>query len=141
MHVLNSFLPFHGNVIPFPSLNQLEGTLLQCPKGLIGFKEHQQFHLQDDADSFYSLLSSVQNPNIRFLLYRLPWDFYPPKDLVEGLIYEKIDAIDDVLYSIVSIEKDQPTLNLQAPLVRKDETIWQIVLNASYSLDYPIDSL
>lgn len=140
MNVSNFSLPFSSKVLPFPTPN-LKGDLLTCPKGLIGFQDHQQFHLYDDTNSDYSLLTSLHHQNIRFLLYRLPWDFYPSKDLVEGLIYEKIDAIDDVLYSIVSTEKDNPTLNLQAPLVRKDTTIWQIVLNTSYSLDYPIDSL
>lgn len=130
-----------AQVIPFPPLLHHTKDRIHCPKGLIGFEEYQQFHLYDYSHSSYSFLSSIDNPHIRFLLYGLSWDFYPIKDLVEGLIYEQIDAIDDIIYGIVSLDNASPTLNLRAPLVRKDDILWQIVLNEFYDLDYPLDSL
>ncbi len=109
------------------------------PKGLIGFQEYQLFTLHQYGDNVYTMLASVDNPQVRFLLCNLPWDFYPTKDLVEGLIAENLDEIDEQIYAIVCCSKEVPTINLRAPLVKRDEKMWQIVLGNHYPLDYKLD--
>ncbi len=109
------------------------------PRGLVGFHEYQNFYLHHFGEDAYLLLESKENPEIRFLLSVLPWDFYPTKDLVDGLIAENLDEIDDYVYAIVCCTGSNPTLNLRAPLVREGDKLWQLVLNEGYPLDYPLE--
>lgn len=109
------------------------------PRGLVGFHEYQNFYLHHYGEDSYLLLESKDDPEIRFLLCSLSWDFYPTKDLVDGLIAENLDEIDEHIYAIVCCTADAPTLNLRAPLVREDNKMWQIVLHSGYPLDYPME--
>ncbi len=112
---------------------------ISFPRGLIGFGEHEHFSLHQYGDDTYTILAAHDDPDIRFLLCNLPWDFYPTKDLVEGLIAENLDEIDEEIYAIVCCSKETPTINLRAPLVRHDNMMWQVVLNDNYPLDYALD--
>ncbi len=120
-------------------LVQTKMETILLPKGLIGFQDYQSFSLCHYGDDIYSMLTSNEEAETRFLLCNLPWDFYPTKDLVDALIAENLDEIDEEIYAIVCCSKDVPTLNLRAPLVRQDEKMWQIVLNSNYPLDYALD--
>jgi flagellar assembly factor FliW len=121
------------------NLIQTESQDIFFPKGLIGFGDYENFSLHHYGDDTYTILSAQDDPDVRFLLCNLPWDFYPTKDLVQGLIAENLDEIDEEIYAIVCCSKDVPTLNLRAPLVRRDNIMWQVVLSDTYPLDYPLD--
>ena len=109
------------------------------PKGLIGFYDYQRFLLHKYEEGAYMLLEAVEDPDVRFLLCELPWDFFPTEDLVHALIGDGLEEIDDIIYAIVRCDKKLPTLNLRAPLVKRDGSMWQVVMRASYPLDYPLE--
>lgn len=124
---------------PELSLQEIGVESVYFPKGLIGFQECKSFSIQYYGDNQYLMLTSDDDPDVRFLVCNLPWDFYPSKDLVEGLINENLDEIDEEIYAIVCCSKDVPTVNLRAPLVRQDHKMWQVVLGSHYPLDYALD--
>lgn len=109
------------------------------PKGLIGFYEYQRFLLHKYEDGAYMVLEAVEDPEVRFLLCELSWDFLPQTDLVQALINDNLEEIDDKIYAIVRCDRDMPTINVRAPLVKRDHCMWQVVMNSSYPLDYPLE--
>jgi|GEM_PF-5226373 len=131
-------MPLHTNTTPLHIL-QTGSQEIFFPHGLIGFYEHKEFYLHHFGEDAYLLLESKKDPSVRFLLCSLPWDFYPSKDLVDGLISENLSEIDDLIYAIVCCSGENPSLNLRAPIVRRDDKMWQIVMNAGYPLDYPLE--
>lgn len=110
------------------------------PKGLIGFYDYQRFLLHQYEDGHYLMLESIDDPDVRFLLCALEWDFYPTDDLVHALIGESLDEIDERIYAIVRCHNNEtPTINLRAPLVKRDGDMWQVVMNDAYPLDYVLE--
>lgn len=110
------------------------------PKGLIGFYDYQRFLLHQYEDGHYMMLESIDDPDVRFLLCALDWDFYPTEDLVKALISESLNEIDEKIYAIVRCNDGKaPTLNLRAPLVKQDNNMWQVVMKDSYPLDYTLE--
>jgi flagellar assembly factor FliW len=119
-----------------PSLQQV----IHFPKGLVGFHDYHDFFWHTyDHDSF-SLLESCDDASVRFLLSHLSWDFYDPIDLAYSMKGEEIEEIDDQIYVIACCNSERPTLNLRAPLVKSNTTMWQIILSQKYPLDFPLDS-
>lgn len=140
---MNIFSHIEANQIftPPPAMLHQVTEEIVLPKGLIGFYDLTRFLLHYYQDSDYVLLESIEDSDIRFFLCALPWDFYPSEDIANALISENIDAMDDALYAIVKSSDKAPTINLRAPLVKKDKEMWQVVMHQRYALDYSLEAL
>ena len=122
-------------------LIDVEQSILTFPRGIIGFEEHQHFILHDYGDEMFKMLCAIDDADIRFLVYQLPWDFYPTKDLSEALARENIQSIEDDIYVIVCMHEHSMTMNVRAPLVRHNQSMWQLVLGKQYTMDYNLDDV
>lgn len=115
--------------------------IVTFPKGIIGFESSQHFIIHDYGDDMFKMLCAINDDEIRFLMYQLPWDFYPAKDLSEALAREQIESIEDDIYVIVCMHENSMTMNIRAPLVRHNQKMWQIVMGRDYTMEYNLDDL
>lgn len=122
-------------------LRDVTQHILTFPKGIIGFEEFHQFILHDFGDEMFKMLCAIEDSDIRFLVYQLPWDFYPAKDLSEALAREQIESIEDDIYVIVCMHEHSMTMNVRAPLVRHNQSMWQVVMGRQYTMNYNLDAL
>ncbi|WAA09789.1 flagellar assembly protein FliW [Fervidibacillus albus] len=115
-----------------------EKNIVIFEKGIPGFPDENRFvffPLMDDE--LYTVMQSVQTPNIAFVVI-IPFLFFNNYefDLEDGIVQQlDIERPDDVqIYTILTLRDpfDQTTANLQAPIVinRKNKKGKQVILNS-----------
>jgi flagellar assembly factor FliW len=97
-------------------------AVLSFPRGLIGLGGSRYALLSTDADSPFSWLHSVEDPDLALPVTR-PWEFFPDYDVVLGdaeaaALGLSGDAVADVWVTVRATERVEDfTVNLRAPIV------------------------
>ncbi|MBK7104409.1 MAG: flagellar assembly protein FliW [Ignavibacteriae bacterium] len=116
----------------FGEIEYKEDSILKFKEGILGFEELKNFILINEKDSFFSWLTSVDQPEIIFPLF--------PIELLQEE-FSKENNFEP--YGIVRLDK-QPeniTINLKAPVfIDHNEKIGfqKISENEELPLDYPL---
>jgi flagellar assembly factor FliW len=118
-------------------------------EGIPGFLDLQFFQIQQqEKDSPFFLLTSLDNPSIEFGLIN-PFSFFPHYEFaVDDQMKDRLGIKDDtslIVLNIVSIQPDgQVTANLKAPVVinLENRMAKQVILNDDrYPIRQPLFSL
>jgi flagellar assembly factor FliW len=106
----------------FGTLEIEPAAVLSFPRGLIGIGGSRYALLSTDADSPFSWLHSVEDPDLALPVTR-PWEFFPDYEVVLGDA-EAIalglggEAAADVWVTVRATERVEDfTVNLRAPIV------------------------
>jgi flagellar assembly factor FliW len=97
-------------------------AVLSFPRGLIGLGGSRYALLSTDADSPFSWLHSVEDPDLALPVAR-PWEFFPDYEVVVGdaeaaALGLGSDAVADVWVTVRATERVEDfTVNLRAPIV------------------------
>ena len=97
-------------------------AVLSFPRGLIGLGGSRYALLSTDADSPFSWLHSVEDPELALPVTR-PWEFFPNYEVVLGdaeaaALGLAVDAAADVWVTVRATERVEDfTVNLRAPIV------------------------
>ena len=122
-------------------VNIEESQIINFPKGILGFEDHDEFVLLDiEGNPLFKFLQDIKHEQIGFVLID-PWKFFKDYDI--ELPYDKLENIninpkgsnEMGVYNIVTMSKslNNSTANLLAPIVinLKDKKGKQFVLNNS----------
>jgi flagellar assembly factor FliW len=106
----------------FGTLEIEPDAVLSFPRGLIGLGGSRYALLSTDADSPFSWLHSVEDPDLALPVTR-PWEFFPNYEVVLGdaeaaALGLAVDAAADVWVTVRATERVEDfTVNLRAPIV------------------------
>jgi flagellar assembly factor FliW len=106
----------------FGTLEIEADAVLSFPRGLIGLGGSRYTLLSTDAESPFSWLHSVEDPDLALPVTR-PWEFFPNYEVVLGdaeaaALGLAVDAAADVWVTVRATERVEDfTVNLRAPIV------------------------
>lgn len=104
----------------FGRLEVSKDKIINFPSGLMGFSEYKRYILMDYKDTSLKWLQAVDAPHVAFIVIQ-PFEFFPDysvsiEDSIKDLL--EIEHEDDVLVlTILRVEGERVTVNLQGPLV------------------------
>ena len=104
----------------FGRLEVNKDKIVSFPNGLMGFADYRRYILMDYKDTSLKWLQAVDAPHVAFIVVQ-PFEFFPDysvkiEDSVRDLLGIKNE--DDIsILSILRVEGEKVTVNLQGPLV------------------------
>jgi len=104
----------------FGRLEVSKDKIINFPNGLMGFAEFKRYILMDYKDTSLKWLQAVDAPHVAFIVVQ-PFEFFPDysvriEDSIRDLL--EIKNEDDLsILSILRVEGEKVTVNLQGPLV------------------------
>jgi flagellar assembly factor FliW len=104
----------------FGRLEVSKDKIINFSNGLMGFSEYKRYILIDYKDSSLKWLQAVDSPLLDFIVAH-PFEFFPDysvkiEDSIKDLLEIK-DEDDISILSILRVEGERVTVNLQGPLV------------------------
>ena len=104
----------------FGRLEVSKDKIINFPNGLMGFSEYKRYILMDYKDTSLKWLQAVDAAHVAFIVVQ-PFDFFPDysvkiEDSIRDLLEIK-DEDDISILSIMRVEGEKVTVNLQGPLV------------------------
>ena len=104
----------------FGRLEVSKDKIINFPNGLMGFSEYKRYILMDYKDTSLKWLQAVDAPHLAFIVMQ-PFEFFPDysvkmEDSIKDLLEIK-DEDDITILSILRVEGEKVTVNLQGPLV------------------------
>jgi flagellar assembly factor FliW len=104
----------------FGRLEVSKDKIINFPTGLMGFSEYKRYILMDYKDTSLKWLQAVDAPHVAFIIMQ-PFEFFPDysvkiEDSIKDLLEIK-DENDISILSILKVEGEKVTVNLQGPLV------------------------
>ena len=104
----------------FGRLEVNKDKIIHFPEGLIGFTDVKRYILLDYKDTLLKWLQAVDDPDVAFIIVPL-FEFFPDYSVkIEKSVKEflEIENEEDVtVLSILRVEGESVTANLQGPLV------------------------
>jgi flagellar assembly factor FliW len=104
----------------FGRLEVSKDKIINFSNGLMGFSEYKRYILMDYKDTSLKWLQAVDAPHLAFIVAQ-PFEFFPDysvkiEDSIKDLLEIK-DEDDISILSILRVEGERVTVNLQGPLV------------------------
>jgi len=131
----------------FGAVEVSEEGILEFPYGIPGFLEEKTFALLPyQSDSPFSLLQSVNDPNLTFILIE-PFSFFPDYQFeIDDEVAKELGVSEEQPPQIFNIVKklgkiENMTVNLGAPIVvswHKKMAIQYLIENTTYSIRHPL---
>ena len=104
----------------FGRLEISKDKIIHFPNGLMGFPDIKRYILMDYKDTLLKWLQAVDDANVAFIVVQ-PFDFFPDYSVsIEDSIKDslEIENQEDIsILSILRVEGENVTVNLQGPLV------------------------
>ncbi len=104
----------------FGRLEVAKDKIMHFPNGLIGFPETKRFVLMDYKDTLLKWIQAVDDKDVAFIVVPAV-EFFPDFtvriDNVTKDLLEIGNEEDVIVFSILRVENEQVTANLQGPLV------------------------
>ena len=104
----------------FGRLEVSKDKIINFPTGLMGFSDHKRYILMDYKDTSLKWLQAVDAPHVAFIVVQ-PFEFFPDYSLrIEDSIKDLLEIRDEddiSILTILRVEGEKVTVNLQGPLV------------------------
>ena len=104
----------------FGRLEVQKDKVIHFQNGLIGFPDIKRFILMDYKDTSLKWLQAVDDPDVAFIVMA-PYEHFPEYSLrldnATKKILDIVNEEDVVIFTMVRVDGDNVTANLQGPLV------------------------
>jgi flagellar assembly factor FliW len=131
----------------FGRLEISKDKIIHFPNGMIGFPDVKRYILMDYKDTLLKWLQAVDAPHVAFIVVQ-PSDFFPDYSYqIESSIKDFLEVEkeeDIIILTILRVEGDSVTANLQGPLVinsMNKRGIQTVNEDAHFSCKTPLTSL